>query len=324
MKKSGIAIIGLGSYAVEVLLPAISQSKYCQLSAIVTGTPVKSVMWSRKFNIPKSGIYDYNNFDHIADNDQVDLVYICLPNRMHYEFIKRSAEAGKHIICEKPLGMNANECKQMIDICEKQNVSLGLGYRLLFDPVHQYLADLHKQDTPSSVQGALGYRIGNKPNWRLDHTLSGGGSLMDLGIYGIQAACYIANQLPTFASAEASFQGLLDMSLNFKLHFENNLFMEFDCSYEEDYNFLHVKAENDSLQLTNAFSTSAIQIKSENQSLDFEPVNAVSELLDSFILSTQQKAPFVANAHLGLRDLQIIEAIYKAAKTKSRVKITYD
>src|SRR5512145_2505005 len=101
--KLGVALVGLGNYSAGQLAPALQHTAHCYLAGIVTGTPEKEKQWAEKYNIPAGNIYNYNNFDSIANNKDIDIVYVVLPNSMHAEFTIRAARAGKHVICEKPM-----------------------------------------------------------------------------------------------------------------------------------------------------------------------------------------------------------------------------
>src|SRR6478609_8839872 len=129
-KKLGIALVGLGSYAKNQLAVALEKTDNCYLAGIVTGTPSKAEEWSKKYNIPQANIYNYQNFDEIAKNKDIDIVYIVLPNSMHKEFTIRAAKAGKHVIVEKPMAITAEDCQEMINVCAKAGVQLAVGYRL--------------------------------------------------------------------------------------------------------------------------------------------------------------------------------------------------
>src|SRR4028119_35919 len=131
-KKLGIALVGLGGYSSGQLAPALQQTKNCYLAGIVTGTPEKEGEWSSTYGIPQKNIYNYQNFDSIRDNKDIDIVYVVLLIGMHKEFTIRAARAGKHVICEKPMAINAAECGEMIAACRKAGRLLSIGYRLHF------------------------------------------------------------------------------------------------------------------------------------------------------------------------------------------------
>lgn len=132
--KLGIALVGLGSYSSGQLAPALQETQHCFLSGIVTGTPEKANKWKKKYGIPDKNVYDYSNFDEIRDNPDIDIIYVVLPNAMHREFVVRGAQAGKHVICEKPMAVTVEDCDEMIKACKNANRMLSIGYRLHFEP----------------------------------------------------------------------------------------------------------------------------------------------------------------------------------------------
>src|SRR5215218_4514035 len=112
-KKLNIALVGLGRYAGHIA-EGLQEAQYCRLRGIVTGTPSKAVDWKKRYNIPDANIYNYQNFDSIKNNKDIDAVYIVLPNSMHKEYALRTAQAGKHVIVEKPMAITARDCQEMI------------------------------------------------------------------------------------------------------------------------------------------------------------------------------------------------------------------
>src|SRR5678810_81173 len=128
--KLGIALVGLGSYAGGQLAPALLQTGNCYLAGIVTGTPSKIPVWKEKYNIPDKNIYNYETYDSIKDNPDIDVVYVVLPNSMHAEYTIRALKAGKHVLCEKPMATSVEDCQKMIDAAKAANKKLMIGYRL--------------------------------------------------------------------------------------------------------------------------------------------------------------------------------------------------
>ena len=102
-RKLGVALVGLGKYSTGELAPALQATKLCRLAGIVTGSPEKAAQWKRQYNLSDKNIYNYQTFDRIVDNPDIDIVYVVLPNALHAEYVIRAAQASKHVICEKPL-----------------------------------------------------------------------------------------------------------------------------------------------------------------------------------------------------------------------------
>src|ERR687897_2795702 len=159
--RLGVALVGLGYYSTDLLAPALQQTKNCYLAGIVTGTPAKAEKWKQLYSIPDKNIYNYQNFDSIANNPDIDVIYIVLPPSMHAEYSIRAAKAGKHVWCEKPMAMTELECKNMIDACKKNKVTLSIGDRLHHERNTQQIIKIRKDlvyGKVLSTAAAAGYR----------------------------------------------------------------------------------------------------------------------------------------------------------------------
>ena len=205
-KKLNVALCGLGRYA-NILATGLMESKYCNLSGIITGTPEKAMQWKSKFNIPEKNIYNYDDFDKIRNNKDIDLVYVVLPNSMHKEYTIRAANAGKHVIVEKPMAFTVQDCKEMIDTCANAGVQLAVGYRLHYEPHHIEIRRLGQEKVLGQIrliQSSLGYNLsGISPDdWHLKKDIAGGGPLMNLGVYCIQSGRYVLGEEPISVTAQ--------------------------------------------------------------------------------------------------------------------------
>src|SRR5574339_394569 len=191
--KLGIALVGLGGYAGGQLAPALQQTENCYLAGIVTGTPSKIPVWKEKYNIPDKNVYNYENFDSIKDNPDIDIVYVVLPNNMHAEYTIRAAKAGKHVICEKPMALSVQDCDKMIKACRDAGKSLSIGYRLHFEPYNLEMVRLGTKKVYGNIKkitAGFGFMIGDHNQWKLKKDMAGGGTMQDLGIYCVQGICY--------------------------------------------------------------------------------------------------------------------------------------
>ena len=130
--KLGIALVGLGKYASGQLAPALQETTDCYLAGIVTGNPSKADEWKKKYKIPEQNVYNYQTFDNIKDNPDIDIIYVVLPNSMHAEYVIRAAKAGKHVICEKPMAITVEDCDRMIAACKEAGKMLSVGYQIAF------------------------------------------------------------------------------------------------------------------------------------------------------------------------------------------------
>ena len=201
-RKLNVALCGLGRYA-GYLAEGMLLSTHCRLAGIVSGTPAKITDWQKRYNIPSKNCYNYQNFDEIIANKDIDVVYVVVPNGLHKTFTIRAAKAGKHVIVEKPMAVSVAECEEMIAACKTAGVQLAIGYRLHYEPYHQELMRLGRQKVFGQVRFidvSLGYRLDGIPptDWHLKRALSGGGPLMNLGVYCVQSSRYVLakNRLP--------------------------------------------------------------------------------------------------------------------------------
>src|SRR5947209_498806 len=187
-KKLGFALLGLGSLSTNQIAPALQKTKLCRLVGIVTGTPAKEKIWAAKYDLAQKNIYNYENFDKIIDNPDIDVVYVVTPNARHAEFVARAARAGKHVLCEKPMEVSVKKCEEMIAACKKAKCHLAIGYRCQFTPYHLEMRRLAQDKVFGDlklIEASFGFRIGDPNQSRLKHALAGGGAQMEVGVYAL-------------------------------------------------------------------------------------------------------------------------------------------
>jgi len=192
-KKLGFALCGLGSLSTNQIAPALQKTANCRLAGIITGTPAKAAKWKAQYNIPDKNIYNYETMHRIADNKDIDVVYVVTPNALHLDNALVAAKAGKHVFCEKPMEISVERCQQMIDAVKAANRLLGIGYRCQFEPHHLECVRTARQKELGAVKVIDAHFGFNSPPgvWRLKKDLAGGGPLMDVGIYCLQATRYL-------------------------------------------------------------------------------------------------------------------------------------
>src|SRR4030095_5210215 len=326
--KLGIALTGLGSYSEGQLGPALQETKHCYLAGIVSGSVEKRKKWKKKYNLADKDIYDYESFDSIENSEDIDVIYIVLPNSMHAEYVIRAAKTGKHVICEKPMGLTVEECDQMIRACKDAGVMLSIGYRLHFDPYNLEMMRLAKDNAFGLVKKlSAAHGLSNANGWRLDKRLAGGGPLMDVGIYCVNAGRYITGLEPI---AVEGFEGpknneekfkTVEESLTWKMEYRNGVIAECSCSYSEYQNHLHVDAERGWFELAPAFSYSGLKGKTSNSKIDCPSINQQAAQMDDFALAILQERPTPVVGEMGRQDVKILQAIYKSTETGQKVKI---
>ena len=176
-KPLGLALCGLGNYSNGELSPALLETKNVKLVAAITGTREKGVKLAKLHGFDEANIYSYDQWDKVAANKAIDIVYVVTPPGIHAQNVIAAFGAGKHVICEKPMAVSAAECDTMIAAGKKAGKRLAIGYRLHFDPYHQELVRLAKSQEFGpfmKIKTANGFTLRRKA-WRIDKKLAGGG-----------------------------------------------------------------------------------------------------------------------------------------------------
>ncbi len=326
--KLGVALVGLGGYSTGQLAPGLMQTEHCYLAGIVTGTPSKAVTWKEKYNIPEQNIYNYENFDSIKDNPDIDIVYVVLPNSMHAEYAIRAAQAGKHVICEKPMAITVEDCDRMIAACKKAGKHLSIGYRLHFDPYNLEMVRLGKEKVYGDIKkmtAAFSF-VAQKGIWRLNKKMAGGGPLMDLGIYCLQGVMYTTGMEPiavtaqTFPISDKTKFVDVEETLAWQMEMPNGVIAECRTSYSESGNLLRAETEKGWFELRPAFNYSGLKgSTSDGKLIDYPRLSQQARQMDGIVQAIKNKQPGIVPGEMGRRDVKIISAIYEAMNTGKRV-----
>ncbi|MFY0653580.1 MAG: Gfo/Idh/MocA family oxidoreductase [Cyclobacteriaceae bacterium] len=329
-KKLGVALVGLGNYAGGQLAPALLETQNCYLAGIVTGTKSKEEEWMKKYNIPKENVYNYDNYDDIKNNKDIDIIYVVLPNSMHAEYTIRGANAGKHMLCEKPMAVSVEECQQMIDACNKNKVKLSVGYRLHYEPHNKKVMELTKNKEFGDVryvQAEFGFTIGDPKQWRLKKDLAGGGAVMDVGVYCIQAARMATGEEPIAISAQefktdpVKFKEV-DETVTWQLEFPGGAVANSTTSYNLRTNEYLVVASEGKYGVGPAFGYGGLKGHINGEPMGFPQVREQALQMDAFAKNVMEDTQPIVPAELGLKDMKIVEAMYKSiANGGKRVEI---
>ncbi|WP_336514755.1 Gfo/Idh/MocA family oxidoreductase [Pollutibacter soli] len=322
-KKINIALVGLGRYA-TYLAEGIDTAKYCRVAGIVTGTPSKAETWKKKYNIPGKNIYNYQNFDNIASNKDIDLIYVVLPNAMHKEYVIRAAKAGKHVIVEKPMAITATDCREMIEACKKAGVQLAMGYRLHYEPYHMELMRLGQQKVFGNVkvmEASLGYKSEDPKQWRHNKTLAGGGPLMNLGVYCVQVARYVTGEEPLTVTAQfgpvtrPDLFAEVEESITWQLQFPGGAMCNSITTYNSQIDRFYAGAEKGSFELSPAISYGPFIGKTSDGPLNFPATNQQQVQCDEICkkILAKESLPSHITGEEGWKDMKVLEAIYASA-----------
>ena len=331
-RKLGIALVGLGNYSKNQLAPALQLTQNCRLAGIVTGTPAKAEEWTKKYGLAPANVYDYKNFDRIIDNKDIDVVYVVLPNSMHAEYVIRAAQAGKHVICEKPLAIFEADCQRMIDACKKANRQLAVGYRLHYEPFTKEIMRLGQEKVFGAVkfvESSDGFRIGDPTQWRMKKAMAGGGPLMDVGIYAIQGARYVTGEEPISVTAQFSpktepekFKEV-EETMFWQFRFPSGAVSNSTTSYTAGTERLYASCEKGWFELSPAFGYGPLKGRTSKGPIEQPIVNHQATHMDAVCkdLMDGKTLPDHVTGAEGKRDVRLLQAIYRAAETGKVVNL---
>ena len=330
-RKIGFALCGLGYLSTNQIAPGLQLTKNCRLAGIITGHPAKAAIWKAKYKIPDKNIYNYDNMNKMADNPDIDVVYVLTPNGLHAEHTIKAAKAGKHVLSEKPMEVSIEKCQQMIDACKAANRMLAIGYRSRFEPHNMECMRLAREKVFGNVkiiQAGFGYRVGDPNQWRLKRDLAGGGALMDVGIYALQATRYISGEEPVLVSAIETKTDLVkfaevDESIVWQLKFPSGIIANCNTTYNvEGIHHYTAFAERGWFGLNPAYDFKFNHgMRSDKQEIKFPSIDQFAAEMDDFSECILEKKPTRVPGEEGLRDIRIIQAIYQSIKTGTAVKL---
>jgi len=334
-KKLGWAIVGLGSLSINQILPAFAKCEKSKVTALVSGHPDKANKLALRYGVSPKNIYNYQNYDSIKDNPEVDVIYIVLPNGMHAEYTIRGLQAGKHVLCEKPMANTSADCKQMIDAAHRADRKLMIAYRCHYEPFNKEairIARSHELGPTQMILADAGFAAGDPRQWRLNKALAGGGSMMDIGIYALNATRYLTGEEPAEVNA-MSFTDRNDprfkeveSNVVFQLRFPSGIVANCSSSYsyfhQSHYRVMGTEAR---LEMDPAtwYNGNRIWIERGNkiEQIELQEIDhfaaEMDHMSDCVIQNRQPETP----GEEGLRDLTIIEAVYEAARSGKTVKV---
>lgn len=333
-RKLGFALVGVGSLTMNQILPAFAECKHARPVALVSGHADKAQTVAAKFGIPERAIYSYDTYERMADNPDIDIVYVVLPNGMHPEYTIRALKIGTHVLCEKPMANTPQECEQMIAAARGAQRTLMIGYRLRYEPFNQAMIKMARDQEFGKTKVVLcdaGFSIGDPAQWRLDKALAGGGSMMDIGIYALNAARYLTGEEPVEVHAmEYTTPGdprfkEVEETILFQLRFPSGVLANCTSSYGVGLNRFRVHAERGSFELEPALSYQGLRMRVFRGSTVEERYlpqrNHFAAEMDHLAESIKNGTPPRTPGEEGLADLRVIDAVYRSMRSRAPVKI---
>ena len=331
-RKIGYAIIGLGRIS-DHFMRGIQDTTNSKVVALVSGHPDKAAQIAQQYGVKKSSIYNYENMDSFRDNPEIEAVYIGLPNSMHAEYTIRCAKAGKNVLCEKPMAVSVPEAQSMIDACKAANVKLMIAYRCHYETTNLAAVKLIRDGTLGEVQqiqSAFGFSCGPE-EWRLQKPLAGGGPLMDVGIYCLNATRYLTGEEPASFSAytwsdpnDPRFK-TVEENLNWITKFPSGVVASCNTTYGAQMaGYFRVYGSNGWLEVNPAFVYDGLILKAEYRdangkfirldqpNTEKDPIHFTKQAIhfsDCILHNQTPKTP----GEEGLRDMTYIREIYRSA-----------
>ncbi len=337
-RKLGYAIVGLGYYGLQTIMPQFVNCEHSRVTALVSGDRTKALATAAKYGVPERSIYTYADFDRVRDNPDVDIVYVCLPNSMHAEYTIRAAKAGKHVMCEKPMAISVAECEAMIRACKTAGKKLMIGYRCHFEPFNLEAMRLAKSGAAGKiryVRSEHGFVQGDPNKWRLKRALSGGGSLMDMGIYSLQAARYMTGEEPIAVTAREStdrrdprFREVEDM-IEWTLEFPSGAIAGCQSMYSANQNHILLMGDKGRIELEPATRYDGNKMwtgRDGRETAITSPPPGPGKTqfagqLDHLAECILDGREPIVSGEEGLRDMRIVEAIYRSVREGRTVKL---
>lgn len=329
-KKLGVCLVGLGNYSENLLAPALQLTEHCELRGIVTGSPEKIPIWQRRYDIPDGNVYNYGNMEGIANNADIDVIYIVLPTGLHSEYAIKAAETGKHVWCEKPMAKTALECQAIIDACNKNRVKLAIGYRMQHEPNTRKIIEWSRTRPFGDFKKAradVGWNISNPPNtWRMDAEL-GGGLIYDVGVYCINALRYTTGMEPLSVTAHHEntrpevYKEVQETTI-FKLDFPNAIHTSGKTTAAEHVNILRAECQNGWYELSPFQAYRGVKGKaSDGTLLNAYIDNQQARQMDNDALAILENRPMMVPGEEGMKDIAIVEAINESARKGETIKM---
>ncbi len=328
-EKLGVALVGLGYYSTYLLAPALQLTKNCELKGIVTGSPEKIPKWQEKYKLKDKNIYNYQNFDEIRNNSNIDVIYVVLPPFMHAEYTIRAANAGKHVWCEKPMAPSVAECEAMIKACRDNKVKLAIGYRCQHDPNIQAYMKVGKEKPFGQVRmitSAAGYFDGRTDHWKQKKNM-GGGAMGDMGVYALQSARLATGEEPNSVLAQSfttrpKVYHEVEETMMFQLEFPSGARAACHTSFGIQMNHLQVNYEKGWLKMQPHSSYGGNNGSMSNGTvINFPLENQQAKQMDEDADSILNNKALIVPGEEGLRDIRVVEAIYRSAAQNCIVKL---
>lgn len=313
-----ISTANIGRWAVN---PAIQASANGELGAVASRSKATARAFAKQWNIPVS----YGSYEELLADEDIDAVYIPLPNSLHREWSIKSMEAGKHVLCEKPLGLTKAECLDMDAASHANGVTFMEAFMYRFHPRTEQVLQMIRDGVVGElkmIQSTFTFRLKHPDNIRLDPEL-GGGALMDVGCYCVNISRTAAGAEPVEVQALAtkSASGVDDM-LAGSMRFANDVIASFQCGLNTHRRESYEIGGTDAyLKVADAFLPGKGEVVIEEYREDIAPIIHTIEGVDEYQCMVEHFAncvlhgtsPLYTAAEAAL-NMHVIEALYASVR----------
>ena len=325
------AVVGLGWITQEVVLPGFKDATHSELVALVTDDEKKAKELAKKYGVERTT--DYNGYDELLRSGAIDAVYIGLPNNLHRDYTVRAAGAGIHVLCEKPMADNVDECQDMIRAVEEHNIKLMIAYRLHFEPANLHAIELVQSGDIGEprIFSSVFCQQTDEGNIRLKKKL-GGGPLMDMGVYPINASRYLFRDEPIEVfgvganSGDPRFKEVHEMATGV-LRFPGDRLAVLTCSFgASSADSFQVVGTKGSIEMKPAFdyhSPAKITTKIDDKETEktFDQVDQFGGEIEYFSRCILENSHPEPDGYEGLADIRIVQALLESIRAGKTVKL---
>jgi len=343
--KLGIALCGLGGFSKQSIAPELPSAQNVYFAGAITGNAAKGREWAAQYGFPEKNIFSYADMAKLAEAKDIAIVHVVTPNSLHAEHSIAAAKAGKHVMGEKPIATTVEQYEAMIAAAKAADVSLGVNYRLHWEPHHVKAVEALRNGAVGDLSNgnyefSWGYAAGlSDPRraatikkWLLDPKMAGGGAMFDTGVYGVQAACMMTGKspvavrgMPTTRHRELFPQGV-EETMSFELIFDDGFQALCRASYGNNFHQCTTLGHKGMVEVLAGVPTGSVYGQSaggkpndkrlviNKREIEAKNTLQLGVMLDAFARSITDKTSFLCPGEMGLRDVRIIEAIYASAK----------
>ena len=328
MKKLKIGVLGVSNHLIKRIILPLQETNNCFIYGIASRNSEKAISASRQYNIPKY----YESYDDLLSDKDIDIVYIPLPNHLHAEWIKKSADAGKHVLCEKPLCMNAKESEDAISYVDKKGIKLMEAFMYKFHPlwIHvKNIIDTKQIGDITYIHTSFSYNNPSKTNIR-NIKEYGGGAMMDIGCYAVSVPRFLLGREPEKTVS------LINRHPDFGTDILSSAIMDFGTSrstftvgtLSDAHQRVEITGTAGKITIPIPFNTfvdvrSTITITNSigERTVEFAPADQYGIMFDVFAKTVINDHPVPVNAMDALLNQKVVDAIFRSGESDAWEKI---